>query len=211
MGPSPIRGPILSPPPAPAPSPVPQNSFLPSAHSTPGRLLAEAEVRGGGPQALQTGPLQLLVLGARGHVMSGAGAHPGAFQRRPTGLRCAEQEGFQLRPSCAEAALPGSRGPGAGCALRGCSWRLRGRPLGSVFFLVHRELLWVRMDTWRVWGEVWPSLSWASPPGRAARPWWVTGATQAWWQGHRATGKLTLCALGCPPMPALRKPQEDPI
>lgn len=40
--------------------------------SIPGRLLPEAEMGGRGAQALQTVPLQLLVLGAVGHVMSGA-------------------------------------------------------------------------------------------------------------------------------------------
>lgn len=97
-------------------------------------------------------------------------------------------------------------GPRGGCALRGCSRRLRAQPLGESSSW-SRELLW--MEAWRVWGEVWPSLSWAPPPGRPARLWWVTGTTQAWW--HRAAGKLTLCALGCPPMRTLRKLQEDAL
>lgn len=61
------------------PLPCPQCPRAPSYYvlAPPwGRLLTEVEVRGGGPQVLQTAPLQLLVLEAVGLVMSGEGPPP---------------------------------------------------------------------------------------------------------------------------------------
>lgn len=107
----------------------------------------EAEVGGAGLQVPQASPLQLAVLRAVGRVVSGAGAYPGAFLKRPGGdscrLTCAYVGGLpavtQLLGDC-PSWFPEARGlavpsPGCSCCLK--LW-----PLCHILFLEQRELPW---------------------------------------------------------------------
>lgn len=107
----------------------------------------EAEVGGAGLQVPQASPLQLAVLRAVGRVMSGAGAHPGAFLKRPGGdscrLMCAYVGGLpavaQLLGDC-PSWFPEARG--LAVPSPGCSRCLKVWPLCHILFLEQRELPW---------------------------------------------------------------------